>query len=179
MNQNSNRKGVSATEVLVSALILLTVMTFITTLAVKVGQVWKDVGHQRVAVCELANQLELLTLLSPQQAEEAIKDLKASETCARTLQVPLLSGTLNKDELGTRVTLSINWKRRIAGKPVELSGWIVAADSKNEAMNKANKVPGSANSQNDEPPVPRLGLNGNTKVESTSSLTKPDKEEAK
>lgn len=179
MKQASDRKALTTVEVLVSAIILMTIMTFVASLAVKVGLVWRDVGHQRVAICELANQLEELTLLSPAEAESAVKELEASVICARTLKSPELKGVLEKDELGTRVTLAIDWKRRHAGKPVELSGWIVGIDESeskrgpkaNAESDKSQQVKKSGEGKNgtsvdDEPPKPRPKSLGAEKEES-------------
>ncbi len=111
-------------EMVISSLLLLTVMTFVTTLYFRINLVWKNIGHHRVAVAELSNQLESLTRLSPNEAQVAIESLEPSEYCARTLQAPELSGELLDDVLGKRIVLSLDWNRQTPGKPVELAGWL-------------------------------------------------------
>lgn len=122
-------------ELVISAMLLVTVMTFVTTLSYSINLVWKDIGHHRVAAGELSNQLESLTRLSHEEARKAVASLKPSEVCARTLLEPEIAGKLVDDNLGTRIELRINWNRRNPGKPVELVGWI----SQNRSVDAASK----------------------------------------
>ena len=123
-------------ELVISAMLLVTVMTFVTTLSFSINLVWKDIGHHRVAAGELSNQLESLTRLPLQEARVAVASLEPSELCRRTLKDPELSGQLVEDNLGTRVELSINWNRRNPGKPVQLVGWVFQNGSAAAASNK-------------------------------------------
>jgi hypothetical protein len=124
VRQHRCRNGFTMVELVISAMMLVTVMTFVTTLSYSINLVWKDIGHHRVAANELANQLESLTRLPKQDAQIAVSSLEPSELCRRTLKDPELSGQLVEDNLGTRVVLSINWNRRNPGKPVQLVGWV-------------------------------------------------------
>ncbi len=118
------RNGVTMVELVISAMLLVTVMTFVTSLSYSINLVWKDIGHYRIATGELSNQLENLTRLSRQEAQERVASLRPSEFSARTLREPVLDGQLVEDNLGTRVVLKLNWKRRNPGPPVELAGWL-------------------------------------------------------
>ena len=122
--QRCRRHGTTLVELLVSAFLLISVMSFVTTWCFHINTIWKDIGHHRVALCELSNQLEVLTRLNPTQAQEAIDAIEPSSTCARTLKNPELTGNLVEDALGTRVVLQLNWQRRYPGKPVTLAGWL-------------------------------------------------------
>lgn len=124
-----SRRGITAAELIVSAVLLMTVMSFVTTICLRINLVWKDINHHRVAVCELSNQLEELTLLSPPEAQAAIESLQPSAICARSLRKPELAGKLIEDEFGSRIVLQIDWDRRNPGKPVELVGWIASGAS--------------------------------------------------
>lgn len=189
--ESLKRRGFTSVELVVSSVILMTVMAFVTTLSFRVGLVWKDVRHQRIAVCELANQLEVLTLLSPDQAVEAIKNLQPSDGCNRTLTSPELKAALTEDELGTRISLSINWKRRIPGKPIELSGWIISKPTaiENEASDIETPAQGNggekADSKIDSEPASKVKSDQEKmKIEPTSGEIKktnrtPSKEPAK
>lgn len=128
------RTGATMVELVVSAVLLITVMSFVTTLCFQINLVWKDIRHHRVALGELSNQLEQLTRLSPQQVRQAIKSLEPSAISSRTLKDPQLTGKLLEDDLGLRVVLQIDWQRRNPGKPVELAGWLVlqSGEKKNE-----------------------------------------------
>ena len=124
----SLRRGITAIELVVSAMLLMSVMTFVTTLCFRINMVWQDIGHHRVAVGELSNQLESLQRMTPAEAQEALGTLQPSALCRRTLRDPELEGELVKDDLGNRIVLQINWTRRNPGQPIELAAWL-ATDS--------------------------------------------------
>ena len=112
-------------ELLVSVVILFSTVTVITSLIFKCGMIWKDVSQRRVAITELSSQLEELTLLDQDSAAEKIKQLELSKVCTERLPEAKLTGTLSEDNLGTRVQLSLNWKRSVESKPVILCGWLI------------------------------------------------------
>ena len=111
-------------ELVISAMILVTVISFVTSLLYRIDGVWSDCADQRAAMCELSNQLERLTLLSPDQLSDAIESLEPSPTVARTLHEPVLNAQLITDEFGPRLVLQIDWQRRYPGRPVEMVAWI-------------------------------------------------------
>ena len=112
-------------ELLVSAAILLATVSVISTLIFKCGMIWKDVSQRRVAVRELSSQLEELTLLDEDSAQEKIEQLELSEICTERLPEAKLVGVMSEDNLGVRIQLSLNWKRRVESKPVILCGWLI------------------------------------------------------
>ncbi len=122
--QCHSRQGVTAIELVVSAMLLITVMTFMTSLCFRINLVWKDIGHHRVAVGELSNQLESLQRMTPQGAREALQIIQPSSLCRQTLRDPELRGQIVRDDLGERVVLQINWTRRHPGQPIELAAWL-------------------------------------------------------
>lgn len=128
----TQRNGVSSIELIVSAVLLMTVMSFMTTLCVRIDRVWKDISQQRVAVAELSNQLERLTLLPVDKIVAAIDGLEPSENCAMILPHPVLRGEIADDNLGRRITLKIHWQRQPVEKSVELSGWLMRVPAKPE-----------------------------------------------
>ena len=71
------RRGVSLLELLVSGVVLVTVMTLVTTLCIRISSVWKDVGHHRVAVAELSNHLDRLTRLDANAAQQNPNKLRS------------------------------------------------------------------------------------------------------
>lgn len=115
-------------EMLVSAVILCTTVTVLTSLLFKCGMIWRDVSFHRVAVHELSAQLEELTLLDADSVGERIEQLEPSAICADRLPEAKLTGTLVEDSLGVRIELSINWKRAVESKPIVLCGWIVESE---------------------------------------------------
>lgn len=126
------RRGVTTIELVVSAMLLMAVMTFVTTLCFRINLVWKDIGHHRVAVGELSNQLESLQRMTPAEAQAAVESLEPSLLCRRTLRDPELEGELIADELGNRIVLQINWARRNPGQPIELAAWLATETDSNE-----------------------------------------------
>ena len=124
LGRRCHRSGTTMIELVVSAMLLVTVMTFVTTLAFRVGLIWKDTGHHRLAMNELSNQLEVLTSLNPDQIPDALKEVQPSPMVIGTLDQPELSGDWLDDELGRRIVLRLNWQRRNPGKPVTLVGWV-------------------------------------------------------
>ena len=119
------RSGITVVELIISAVLLVTVMSFVTTICFRINLVWKDVNHHRVAMGELSNQLEVLTRLTRQEALAAVDAIQPSSVCASSLRNPELSGELVDDDFGSRIVLRINWDRRNPSNPVELAGWIV------------------------------------------------------
>lgn len=125
MNRHSKKqKGITTIELMVSAAVLLGIMTFVGSLTVRINGVWKDIVQRRVAVCELTNQLEELTRQDEKELDQQLDSLEPSIHCSNSLRGAKLSATVRDDQLGKRIVLSINWSRTHAGKPVELSGWL-------------------------------------------------------
>lgn len=129
LRPHRRRSGVTMVEFVVSAMLLMTVMTFVTTLSFSIGLVWKDIGHHRVATNELTNQLEVLTRVPRGDVQQALDSLAPSPQCRRTLKEAKISGELIADSLGTRVVLQIDWKRRNPGEPIQLVGWVHQPES--------------------------------------------------
>ena len=124
-NQRNYRSGFTLSEVLVSTLLMMTIMSLVGTVCHRVNLIWFDVNHHRVAVSELSNQLEELTAMTLDQAAVAVKSMEPSESCRQALASPQLTGEIFEDQLGTRVLLKINWTRPNAANPIEMSGWII------------------------------------------------------
>lgn len=118
------RVGTTMIEVVVAAMLLVAVMTFVTTLAFRIDLVWRDTAHHRTAMNELSNQLEALTMLPADELTTAMAALQPSELATRTLAQPELTGKVTDDEFGRRVVLRLNWQRRHPGNPVELVAWL-------------------------------------------------------
>lgn len=158
-SSHSNRRGVTMAELIISSVILLVVMTFVTSICFRVNLVWKDIGHHRVALGELANQLEVLTAMKPDEAIAALETLEPSGLCKRTLQSPELNGEAIRDDLGTRIVLRMAWHKDREVKPVELAGWIVSASpakKKTSPVDESNKPAERDELTEDAPPQPRL-----------------------
>jgi hypothetical protein len=111
-------------EAVVSAGLLLGVMSFAVQMTYRVDGVWRDTAQHRVAIHELSNHLDRLTLLSPEEIVSAIDAIVVSDAASRTLHDAKLDAERIDDELGTRIVVRINWTRRTPGNPVVLVGWL-------------------------------------------------------
>lgn len=116
-------RGVTLVELLVAVVLMTASVGLIASMTIRIHHVWKEVSYRRVALAELNNQLEHLTRLPPQDLPQAIDNLQASKACLTMLSGVTLEGDLTDDQLGTRITLRINWQRKVPGLPLRLSGW--------------------------------------------------------
>jgi len=123
-DQQRKRDGFTTIELVVSAAMLVVVMTFTATLIVKIDHIWKEIGHHRIALNELSNQLDRLTHLEPAALEHAMESIAASPEAQRTLASPNLTAQRVNDEFGDRIVLRLDWRRRYPGRAVELVAWL-------------------------------------------------------
>ena len=139
MDTKRQRGGVSSIEFLVSFSVMATVMTVATTMTLNISRVWRDIEHQRLAVCELSNQLEEMTLLSGEDLIERVGQIEPSEFCKQGLDEPRIAAQLSSDVLGQRIDLELAWKRHPVEKKVRLSGWAMGEEDKSaeESTEKA------------------------------------------
>ena len=124
-----HRRGFTLIESVVAASLLLVVMTFVSSLVFRIDEVWKDVGHKRIAMNELSNQLEVLSLLRQDQVVDAIATMEPSIETTRTLTGAQLTGELIDDQWGSRIVLHVDWQRKHPGKPITMSAWLVDTDA--------------------------------------------------
>ena len=126
MNRRSfhARQGLTFTEVVVAATLVVSTIGFVTPLTVRIGRVWQSTRQYRLAFNELANQMELLTSLSVTRCETALTNLKPSASTIQSLPEARLEGQLIRDHDGTRLILKINWDRGSQSVPVSLVGWL-------------------------------------------------------
>ncbi len=117
------RSAVTVIEAIVSAGLMLVVMSLVVRMTFSVDRVWRDVGQHRVAMQELSNQLDRLTMLPSDQLASAMKSLEVSEVVKRTLPAANLQSELIRDELGVRIVLRIDWQRPVPAKPLMMAAW--------------------------------------------------------
>jgi Tfp pilus assembly protein PilV len=128
-NPGTNRKrnsrlGLLQAEVLVAASLLSTVIGLLTCIGYQVQRVAKDTQQYQVALHELANQMDRLTILPIDSLSEQLKDLRVSEPTARSLNKANLASQVVADANGTRLVLALQWERIGQPQPVQLVGWI-------------------------------------------------------
>ncbi|TWT75409.1 hypothetical protein [Allorhodopirellula solitaria] len=123
-HRRDRRQGITMIECVVAASILLVAMSTVTTMAVRVGRLWSDVAHQRIAMSELTNTLESITKLPADEIDEALKELMPSSAVAASLDRAELTGERIEDEFGERIVLTLSWKAAHPIRPARLVGWI-------------------------------------------------------
>ncbi len=126
----NRRAGVSLLECIVAATVLTTVLSVVTSVVFRVGRLWTDTAHQRLAIQEVSNQLEILSQLSPTELSAALEDLQVSSAIRQSLYDAKLVGVVKQDEFGDRVELELTYP---AGRPVRLTAWLDVQTAAREA----------------------------------------------
>lgn len=120
----ANRSGFTVTEMLVSALLLISIMSLVGPLAVRTGRLWQQTRHGRLALEELSNQLDRLTHLSTEERTVALAKLAPTESIRTALSNPQLSAKTLHDQDGQRLVLQLTWDRAGAPGKLTLVGWL-------------------------------------------------------
>lgn len=120
--------GFTMIEVVVSAGLLLVLMSFLLKMTYRVGSIWTDIGHHRSAINELSNQIDRLTLLTESELAKELASLELSAEGSATLFDAALTGEVINDEFGRRLELRLTWNRRHPVAPTEMSAWIQRVD---------------------------------------------------
>ena len=121
------RHGTMATEVIVAATLLLSMIGLIVPTTIRAGRIWRDSRHYQIAMNELSNQFEYLSSLSTAERTTALAQLRLSEQTQRSLLDASLEASLATKEDGERLTLSLNWDRGVEAKPVKIVGWLTSS----------------------------------------------------
>ncbi|QEG20516.1 hypothetical protein [Mariniblastus fucicola] len=133
--KNRVRNGVLKMEAMLALVILVAAMNLASPLIHRINLLWSDAQRHQFAIQELANQLNGLTGLTSEAAQSALDEIEVSPACKKTLNEAAITGELQQDELGTRVTLQLSWSDRKNANPVTLSGWLrnTGADQKSDS----------------------------------------------
>ncbi len=123
----NSRHGLMMTELIVAATLLITALSLVVTLSFRTGKLWQDSRHYKLAVEELTNQLERLTILDETELDAALTEVAVSEAIQTVLPNVRLSGIKVSDDNGTRVVLEIQWDRVGKAEPLALVGWLAPA----------------------------------------------------
>lgn len=137
--RNSNqRRGSILSEAIVSAAILMAGIGIVARAQYNLRRLWGDTRHFQLATDELSNQLERLSNQNKTQVIESLQNLQVSQPIANVLPEAKIVGELVEDSHGTRIQLSLDWKRIGQGKPLELTGWLLSGDlAKSDTNSKA------------------------------------------
>jgi hypothetical protein len=121
------RHGSSATEVIVAATLLLSMIGLVIPTTIRAGRILRDARHYQTAMNELSNQFEYLSSLREDERATALTQLQISDQARQSLSNANLEASLATKEDGVRLTLSLNWDRGAESKPIKIVGWLNSA----------------------------------------------------
>lgn len=132
MRKNSNmhgiekrrRSGATLSELVVACVLLVSTSGLLVKSIAGANRVEKSMQHYAIATDELANQIERLSLLRPEEVGRALERLTLSDEAARMLPSAELTSEFVADENGRRVTLRLNWDRVGDSIPLLLTTWL-------------------------------------------------------
>lgn len=135
--RNRNRGGFTLTELVVAAILLVSVMAVVAPLTVRSGRLWRDAQHRQLAMDELSNQLERLIALPRPQRQAALNELAPSEHLKLALPNATITAETIRDDDGARLVLSLTWNQQASLQstapqgaslpqpaPITLVGWL-------------------------------------------------------
>jgi hypothetical protein len=119
------RRGTSSVEVLVAFTLLASVLGLATPLVVKQQRLLAAQRDYRLALDELSNQLDRLTVLSQDELAAAVEQLLPSSFITARLSDVRLRGELKSQDPGTCVILRITWDELQRGAaPLAMAAWV-------------------------------------------------------
>ena len=136
------RRGTGTLDLLVSFTLLITVISVATPLVFRHGRLLRSHRDYRLALDELSNQMERLTVLPLKDLPTALEQLSPSPFLVERLPSARLAGQLQPAESGQRVTLTMTWdETERVRAPVTLSAWVFGSqlDLRKESTEAASK----------------------------------------
>ncbi len=136
------RCGTTLVEVLVSFSLLATMVTLLTSTAVHHSRLRQSLRHERLAMDELSNQLELLSVLPDAELSAAVAQLQPGDVVQASLPGVELKADIEESDGGTRMTLQIAWDsfgRR--ANPLRLTAWRFPSADKSTTDDSAPTAP--------------------------------------
>jgi len=122
-----HRSGSTALEALVAFTLLSAALTFATPLVVQHSRLLKAQRNYRLALDEVSNQIDRLSLLPADELSNALSQLKPSELIAAKLPGAELRGKLDDSDIGRRLTLRLSWQAQGSPTKVSLATWVLPA----------------------------------------------------
>ena len=118
------RRGVTSFEAVVAFVLLASVTAISTHSFVAHGRLLKTQRSYRLALDELSNQLERLSVLPPEELSPAVAQLSVSPAAQERLSGAQIRGEIADSLLGRRVTLEIWWDEPHRQEaPVRMTAW--------------------------------------------------------
>lgn len=122
--RRKRRAGASLAELVVAGSLLIAATGLVATSAVGDQRLARLERQNRMAVDELSNQIERLSILPAAQVASALGELSISSWAEPSLVEATMTGQLIDDEYGQRIELTIQWKRPGESKPVSAVAWL-------------------------------------------------------
>ena len=123
-SRRQRRSAFTLLELLVAATLLIALISFVLPLAFRASRLWQEARSYRLAVHELSNQLEDLTLLGDEERKQALSNWKPNEALLQVLPEASITGEVIDDADGKRLRLSLQWQRPYGTQPLTMVGWI-------------------------------------------------------
>jgi hypothetical protein len=123
-----SRAGMTVSELLVSATLLLSLIAVIAPITVRAGRIWQESRTYQFALEELTNELEHLTSLSPEERQTALEQWQPTPSVSLRLPDAKLNARTLEDDDGERLVLTLDWDRIPGAPPLTLVGWIMPQD---------------------------------------------------
>lgn len=120
----SRRAGAMMSEVLVAASLVACLAAIVAPLAFRVQRVHLDAVRYRIAVDEMRNQADRLTILSDEARQSAVGAAELSEFAKSKLPDAELTIKSSEDSDGARLLLTLHWDRGGEAVPPSLVVWI-------------------------------------------------------
>ncbi|WP_254512296.1 hypothetical protein [Anatilimnocola floriformis] len=126
----NRRQGTSSLEVVVAFTLLSAALVAAAPLIVAHNRLMVAQRHHRIAMAEISNQMESLSLLATGELPTAVERLTPSEFAVQRLPGVVIRGELSTSSFGQHVALELSWdevNRQAA--PVRLTTWLFPEES--------------------------------------------------
>ena len=117
-------RGFTKLEMLASATLLTTMIAIVSPLFARLNQVWHSTRWYQLASQELMNQMEVMTQLSREECNGAIKQIRISSEILDVIPKAELTGRVESSADGDRVVLFFQLPASVRSEPIVLVGWL-------------------------------------------------------
>ena len=124
LDHRMHRSGLAQIEVVVAGVVLFAFASLLPSLGYHLSRIHKESLQYQIAVQTLANELSRLRSLESQTTASELENLEVPSYVLKRLPKANLHAVVLRDELGTRVQLSLQWERVGNPPPVEMVAWL-------------------------------------------------------
>jgi hypothetical protein len=124
LDHRMHRSGLAQIEVVVAGVVLFALASLLPSLGYHLSRIHKESLQYQIAVQTLANELSRLRSLESQTSASELENLEVPSHVLKRLPKANLHAVVLRDELGTRVQMSLQWERVGNPPPVEMVAWL-------------------------------------------------------